>query len=481
MNSLKFELRFLIVILSVVFVGLGIFVSYGLGRLETTNTVDDQGTPDPAPPKVRVLIVDGQNNHGAWPKTTEMMRGYLLETGRFTVDLARTAPKGTDEEFSPDFSKYDVVISNYNGAPWPEKTQSNFEAFVANGGGFVVIHAANNAFPEWPAYNRMIGLGGWGGRNESSGPYLYFNQENQVIRNADEGPGGSHGPQHEFIVKTRNPQHPIMQGIPDEWLHTNDELYDKLRGPAENIEVLATSFAPVEKNGTDRHEPMVMVVNYEKGRVFHTTLGHETYSMECVGFITLLQRGTEWAATGNVTLEVPQDFPTAEKTSARAPKAPAKSNSDELEISAARLGKTNKVSRAGNIFLSGQMTPDDADEIKEQNIKCVISLRHLNEVNWDEAEWAKDCQLDFHQFSCQSPSELTSENLEEIFKLLDTASPDERVLLHCGGAARVGAVWALYRTQKHGVSPEKAIEEGLKIGMPNRFKSDIDEILNRQD
>ncbi len=113
---------------------------------------------------MKALIVDGQNNHGVWPQTTKMMKSYLEETGLFTVDVATAAPKGTDPNFKPEFSKYKVVISNfgYGAAPWPEETQKAFEEFVRNGGGFVVVHAADNSFPEWPAYNEMIGLGGWG-------------------------------------------------------------------------------------------------------------------------------------------------------------------------------------------------------------------------------------------------------------------------------------------------------------------------------
>ncbi len=267
--------------------------------------------------KIKVLLVDGQNNHGVWPKTSEMMRNYLLETKMFSVNIARTAPKGTDENFSPNFSDYDVVLSNYNGADWPETTQKNFEKFIEDGGGLVVVHAADNAFPEWHAYNLMIGVGGWGNRNAQSGPYLYFDDSNKLVRNDAEGQGGSHGPQHEFMMTCRAPEHPIMKGIPQAWLHAQDELYDRLRGPAQNIHVLATAYSDKEKNGTGRNEPMVMVIEHGNGRVFHTTLGHEVYSQECVGFITLLQRGTEWAATGKVTLPVPKDFPSKAKTSSR--------------------------------------------------------------------------------------------------------------------------------------------------------------------
>jgi type 1 glutamine amidotransferase len=268
---------------------------------------------------LKALIVDGQNNHGIWPKTTQMMKRYLEQTGRFTVDTATAAPKGTDPNFHPKFADYAVVISNFGhgAAPWPRETQQSFEEYVSGGGGFVVIHAADNSFPEWPAYNAMIGLGGWGNRSEASGPYLYTTASGDVVRDTSAGRGGHHGSQHEFAVVVRDREHPITSGMPVEWLHTKDELYDSLRGPALNVNILATAWSDPATGGTDRHEPMLFTIRYGKGRVFHTPMGHADYSMECVGFITTLQRGTEWAATGEVTLPVPEDFPAAEKTSSR--------------------------------------------------------------------------------------------------------------------------------------------------------------------
>lgn len=268
--------------------------------------------------KLPVLIVDGQNNHGVWPKTTRMMKRYLEETGLFQVDVATTAPQGTDPTFLPDFSKYKVVVSNYNGADWPAQTRTAFVDFVRNGGGFVVVHAADNAFSNWPEYNEMIGLGGWGGRNEKSGPYVYLDAQGQLVRNDEPGSGGHHGAQHEFSVVVRDTEHPITRGMPREWRHTKDELYDKLRGPARQMQVLATAYADPDRGGTGRHEPMLFTIAYGSGRVFHTPMGHADYSQECVGFITTLQRGTEWAATGQVTQAIPQDFPTADELRSRA-------------------------------------------------------------------------------------------------------------------------------------------------------------------
>lgn len=301
-------------------------------------------SPGLAEDKLKALIIDGQNNHGAWPKTTMMMKQYLEETGRFSVDVERTRytwngeqwleqyplddgiertaedqPR-SDPEFAPEFSKYDVVISNfgYNAADWPDKTKAAFEQYVSSGGGFVVVHAADNSFGDWEAYNRMIGLGGWGGRNEKSGPYVYLNDEGEIIRDTQPGAGGHHGPQTPFAIIIRDQQHPITKGLPKAWLHAKDELYDKLRGPAENMEILATAYSDPANGGTDRHEPMLMTIRYGEGRVFHTPMGHDDNSMECVGFITTLVRGTEWAATGDVTLtEVPEDFPTLDQVSQR--------------------------------------------------------------------------------------------------------------------------------------------------------------------
>jgi uncharacterized protein len=293
---------------------------------------------------IKTLIVDGQNNHVQWPKITFMMKQYLEQTGRFVVDVKRTKytwqgeefikdfpiagvgetealkKSQIDPDFKPNFSKYDLVICNFgwNAAPWPEETQKAFEKYMQKGGGLVVIHAADNSFPQWTDYNKMIGLGGWGDRSEKDGPYVYYNNDGQLIKDSAAGKGGSHGPQHEFTIEIRDAEHPITKGMPTKWLHTKDELYDRLRGPAENMKVLATTFSSKEMNGTDRHEPMLMTINYGKGRIFHTPMGHIDYSVECVGFITCLLRGSEWAATGKVTFPIPSDFPTAEKTSSRA-------------------------------------------------------------------------------------------------------------------------------------------------------------------
>ena len=164
----------------------------------------------------------------------------------------------------------------------------------------------------------MIALGGWGGRNEESGPMVRY-RNGKVVLDDSPGRGGTHGPQHEFQVVIRDRHHPITAGLPEKWMHTKDELYSQLRGPAKNMTVLATAYADPAQKGTGEHEPVLFTVRYGKGRVFHTVLGHAPEQLRCVGFIVTFQRGSEWAATGRVTqVEVPADFPTADKVSLRA-------------------------------------------------------------------------------------------------------------------------------------------------------------------
>jgi len=268
----------------------------------------------------RALIVDGQNNHD-YKSTTPHLRKVLEETGLFQVEIATTPGKGGDmTQFKPVFSNYRVVICNYNGDSWTKETQEALTSYVRGGGGFVSVHAADNAFPGWKEYNQMIAIGGWEGRNEKSGPYLRL-RDGKWVHDLTPGVGGHHGKQHAFVIDTRMPGHPIMLGLPAQWLHAKDELYDRLRGPAENVSVLGSALSTPETGGSGEHEPLLMVVTFGQGRVFHTALGHnngkDITSQRCVGFITTLQRGTEWAATGMVTQKVPNDFPTVDQVRLR--------------------------------------------------------------------------------------------------------------------------------------------------------------------
>ncbi len=278
--------------------------------------------PAVAAPSLKALIVTGQNNHD-WKTSSPILKTLLEDTGLFSVDIATSPEAGAPgmENFNPNFKDYNVVVLDYVGDAWSTATQTAFVDYVKKGGGVVVYHAADNAFPEWPEFNLIIGLGGWGNRDEKSGPYLYW-KEGQIVRDTAPGAGGNHTQQHAFPITVRDKNHPIMRGLPETWMHNTDELYMQLRGPAENLTLLATAFADPEKKGTGRDEPMLFTIGYGRGRIFHTVLGHAggdtpPPAMQCTGFIVTFQRGAEWAATGRVTQPVPNDFPSDKEVSLR--------------------------------------------------------------------------------------------------------------------------------------------------------------------
>jgi len=270
---------------------------------------------------IRVMLLDGESagTYHKWRLTSPVLKKVLDETGLFAVDVVTAPPAGSEVSgFSPDFSRYQVVVMNYDAPDerWSAALKTSFENFVKNGGGLVAVHAADNAFSKWTAFNEMIGVGGWRDRNESAGPFWYV-REGRVVADTTPGAAGSHGIRTPFAIDVREPQHPIMKGLPARWMHQGDELYARLRGPGKNMTVLATAYSDPANKGSGHDEPQLMTLSYGRGRVFHTTLGHDVNAMSSVDFVVTLQRGTEWAATGAVTQKVPASFPSATTVSYR--------------------------------------------------------------------------------------------------------------------------------------------------------------------
>ena len=271
---------------------------------------------------IKALVLSGQNNHN-WQVSHKVLKLILDNSGMFETDTLLSPPAGGDMSvFKPEFEKYDVVVLDYNGDRWSAETDSAFLQYVRNGGGVVIYHAADNAFADWEEYNRIIALGGWEGRNEKHGPYCYW-ENGGLVLDETPGHGGSHGQQREYAMHCRNAVHPITKGLPDNWMHGKDEMYDSMRGPANIKDLLYSGKAEKETGGSGKEEPLVFTVDYGKARIFHIMLGHcgptaeDNPGMQCAGFQTLLLRGTEWAATGEVTQSLPADFPTDKSVSLR--------------------------------------------------------------------------------------------------------------------------------------------------------------------
>ncbi len=271
---------------------------------------------------IRVLIVDGFSNHD-WKLNTALIRGIIEPTKLFTVDVS-TAPSSKDapgwDRWRPKFSSYGVVIQTCNdingGPPWPREVQAAFEDFVARGGGVYVWHSGNNAFPDWPAYNDMIGLG-W--RKKEFGPALAIGHEGQLITiPAGEGQNTGHGARLNTVVK-RLGEHAIHAGLPRAWQTPDIEVYYYARGPAKNLTVLSYGFDP----RTAMNWPLEWVVAHGQGRVYTSTFGHvwkgdtQPERMRCAGVQTIVVRALQWLARREITTPIPPDFPTAERISVR--------------------------------------------------------------------------------------------------------------------------------------------------------------------
>ncbi|MDB5734477.1 MAG: Trehalose utilization [Alphaproteobacteria bacterium] len=269
---------------------------------------------------IKLMILDGASAaaYHDWKLGTQILKRELEETGLFDVTVVTVPPADGDfSNVNPDFAQYQVVVSNYDSQDWPATLKTEFETYMKNGGGLVTVHGADNAFPDWSAFNEMTGIGGWRKRDAPAGP-KWFYDNGKLESDAAPGPAGLHGKRKPFRITARAPAHPIMRGLPTEWMHATDELYTRLRGPGKNMTVLATAWADPANRGTGHDEPMLLALRYGKGRIFHTTLGHDAVALSCVGFITTFQRGAEWAATGKVTQKVPKTFPTADTVSYRA-------------------------------------------------------------------------------------------------------------------------------------------------------------------
>jgi type 1 glutamine amidotransferase len=262
--------------------------------------------------EVPVMILDGESAgaYHDWQRTTALLREVLDSTGLFTVDVV-TAPASSGEltGFAPQFHRYAAVVLNYDAPDgrWPAALKASFEDYVRNGGGVALVHAANNAFPGWSAFNQIAGVGGWRDRNADAGPYWYL-RDGQLVADDSPGPTGTHGRREPYLV-SRRAEHSITRGLPETWMHAGDELYAHLRGPGVNMTVLASAYSDPGNGGSGRDEPQLMVLQFGEGRVFHTTFGHDRAAMRSVDFIVTLQRGVEWAATGRVTQPLPGDFP----------------------------------------------------------------------------------------------------------------------------------------------------------------------------
>lgn len=215
-----------------------------------------------------------------------MLRTLLEQTGRFEVRVTEEFRGAGPETLAP----YDVVLLNYYESRkpelrWGERADTALMNYVRGGKGLVLYHFSAAAFDGWTEFEKMCG-GNWRPNN------------------------GHHSARHDFKVDIKDKEHPITRGLAASYPEPNDELYANLRWqPEGSFHVLATAwddhslYRPNEKQaipGAGLNQPMLWTVDYGKGRVFATALGHDPDAMKSEVFRVTLARGTEWAATGGV-------------------------------------------------------------------------------------------------------------------------------------------------------------------------------------
>ncbi|MCW1923762.1 ThuA domain-containing protein [Luteolibacter arcticus] len=275
----------------------------------------------------KVLLIEGASNHD-WQNRKDILTAILSRDGSFDVDVSITPGAASDPgwaTWSPSFANYDVVISGYSnsagGEPrWPAAVETAFANYVNTGGGFVAFHEACQAFPDWPAYNEMLGLR-W--NNADVGKTILISASEQLQIHNPNLPGPyaftNHGANVNVQVK-RLGNHPIHAGLPTSWMAANMEIWRYTRGPANNLTVLSYAKDPESLF----QFPVEWTTNYGTGRVYASSYGHifpgdvEPAGMRCAAFQDTLCRAVKWCAGINPPATTPSDFPSPTAISLRA-------------------------------------------------------------------------------------------------------------------------------------------------------------------
>jgi type 1 glutamine amidotransferase len=225
------------------------------------------------PTKV-LLLSGGLRSHHGYREQALYLSAALEDTGRYEVTIVEDAAILE----TPAMGKYDLVIVNADRRDpefkFTESQQKALLDWVHAGHGYVSIHGADNAAPDWlPEWRDM--LGGVFSHDTSKG-----------------GPD-SKTKQATFQIKITQTDHPITRGLRD--FELKDELYYNLQ-MKHQIDPLATTDY---NNGT---WPVAWTRTYGKGRVFHTPLGHRGFKpgsddpLQNPNLLKLVVQGIDWVA-----------------------------------------------------------------------------------------------------------------------------------------------------------------------------------------
>lgn len=280
-----------------------------------TNNPASASTSQPTD-SIQTLVITGAAPYGyhPWKSNIDLIEPRLKAFNLINTEYHIAHGLEDWRKWDGNYSDYDAIVIIYYWSQAPKAELKKLDRYVRDGGALVVAHSALAGFWGQEIFDQWTGIA-YRERDANYGHSLAFDNEKQrIIRPPGEGNGSAHAPIDTFQIHTQDPDHPIMQGLPKRWMQASDELYYHLRGPNTNLQTLAVAKGP---DGT--FAPQAWVRRHDKGRIFCLTPGHHKPGASSVGFITLLARGIEWTATGEVTLPVPTNFPSKQEPSTDLP------------------------------------------------------------------------------------------------------------------------------------------------------------------
>ncbi len=232
--------------------------------LATTVLADDP----PAPKPLKALYITGGCCHDYDTQKKVFTEG-ISDRARVDWTIVQEGGTSTDHRVSlyekPTWADgYDVVVHNecFSGVD-DAKFIENVLAPHRAGLPAVVIHCQMHTFRDLKgeAWHEFLGVS-----------------------------TNHHGPQQPLSVKNLDPADPIMKGFPEVWTTGNEELYaiDKVEP---HTTILAQAYALDNK----KDHPVIWTHTYGKGRVFGSTIAHNTDTMRDPVYLNLVTRGLLWS------------------------------------------------------------------------------------------------------------------------------------------------------------------------------------------
>lgn len=312
----------------------------------------------------KTLLITGQGRSD-WKASSEAVKQILDETGLFSTVIYNYPEQGGDASGLPaKFSKYKLVVIDFNGDKWLTENSKAVMDYVKDGGG--VVFCDSRLDPSYGTDSVSI------------------------------------SERHSFEIRMKQTDNPIAVGLPARWLHASDNIIQGVKIDTEGSQVLATAFSDTAFAGSGKNEPVMMIRNFGKGRIFASLIGAPggdgDPALHCTGFIVTLQRGAEWAASGKVTQEVPYDFPTVAGVFTRNGFSEVTAGEAFVKIGTYETGKSTKYytciqnslrKAAGDAVKLAGMEKKMVEVLQDPKATTEAKKLMLRELSWMGSDYCK--------------------------------------------------------------------------------------------